>query len=581
MTTILGLSCFYHDSAACLLKDGEIIAAAHEERFTRKKHDSAYPQNAISFCLAYAGITSKDLDMVAYYEKPFIKFDRILSTHLAEAPFSLASFLKSMPIWMKEKLWISALIQKKLNYTGKIIFPEHHEAHAASSFFCSPFEEAAIMTLDGVGEWSTATVGYGCGNKIVLQKEIHFPHSLGLLYSAFTYFLGFKVNSAEYKVMGLAPYGNPRYVDLIKNHLIDIKEDGSFKLNLSYFSYTYNLKMTHRRFGELFNRKPRKPEDRLTQDDFDIAASIQKVTEEVVLKIAKSIRKETGMKKLCLAGGVALNCVANGKVLREAGYDDIFIQPAAGDAGGAVGAAALAYYSLLNQKKNGKTMPHPFLGPSFSDEDIEKELQRCDAVYEKLSQPELIQKTARGISDQRVVGWFQGRSEFGPRALGARSILADPRNKEMKDIVNLKIKFRESFRPFAPTVLYEHVQDYFELDQESPYMLLTAQVKEDKRVIPSVTHVDGSARIQTIKREDNPLYYDLIREFYRLTGVPVIINTSFNVRGEPLVGSPKDAFKCFMGTHMDALVIGNFFLEKKNQKNINVFENYHKAFPLD
>ena len=581
MTTILGLSCFYHDSAACLLQDGKIIAAAHEERFTRKKHDASYPQNAISFCLSHAGITSKDLDWVSYYEKPFIKFDRILSTHLSQAPFGLASFLKSMPIWIKEKLWISALIQKKIKYSGKIIFPEHHEAHAASSFFCSPFEEAAIMTLDGVGEWSTTTAGVGRGNQIVLQKEIHFPHSLGLLYSAFTYFLGFKVNSAEYKVMGLAPYGNPKYVDLIKKHLIEIKDDGSFKLNLSYFSYTYGLKMIHRRFGDLFNRKPRKPEDPLTQDDFDIAASIQKVTEEVVLKIAKSIRKETGMKNLCLAGGVALNCVANGKVLREAGYEDIFIQPAAGDAGGAVGAAAFAYYSLLNQKRNVQTMPHPFLGPSFSDDDIEKELLQCNAVYEKLSTHELLQKTARAIADQQVIGWFQGRAEFGPRALGGRSILADPRNKEMKDIVNLKIKFREGFRPFAPTVLAEYVQDYFELTQESPYMLLTAQVRQDKRILPSVTHVDGSARVQTIKREDHPLYYDLIQEFYNLTGVPVVINTSFNVRGEPLVGSPKDAFQCFMGTHMDSLVIGHFFLEKKNQSNIKVFENYHKSFPLD
>ena len=581
MTYILGLSCFYHDSAACLLKDGQVIAAAHEERFTRKKHDADYPQNAISFCLNHAGITSKDLSHVAYYEKPFIKFDRILSTHLSEAPFGIASFLKAMPLWIKEKLWISSLIQKKLKYQGPLIFPEHHESHAASSFFCSPFQEAAIMTLDGVGEWSTATVGYGRGNKITLQKEIQFPHSLGLLYSAFTYFLGFKVNSAEYKVMGLAPYGKPKYVNLIMNHLIDVKEDGSFKINLEYFSYTYGLRMINQKFSTLFQRSPRKKEDRLTQDDFDIAASIQKVTEDVVLRIAAAVRKETGMKNLCLAGGVALNCVANGKVLREAGYENIFIQPAAGDAGGAIGAALLTHYALLNNEKTNKAMPHPFLGPSFSNEEIEKTLVQCNAIYEKISQEEVVQKTAQHISDQQVVGWFQGRSEFGPRALGGRSILADPRNKEMKDTVNLKIKFRESFRPFAPTVLAEHVQEYFELHQESPHMLLTAQVKENKRVIPSVTHVDGSARVQTIKREDHPLYYDLIHEFYKLTGVPVIINTSFNVRGEPIVGNPKDAFQCFMGTHMDTLVIGNFLLEKKKQKNIKEFKNYYKTFPLD
>ena len=578
---VLGLSCFYHDSAACLLKDGVVIAAAQEERFTRKKHDFSYPENAVSFCLKEAGIEARYLSYVAFYEKSFVKFDRILSTHISVAPLGIASFLKSIPLWVRQKMWISSIIRKKLNYKGRIIFPEHHEAHAASTFFCSPFSEAAIITLDGVGEWSTTTCGYGQGKRIYLQKEICFPHSLGLLYSAFTYFLGFKVNSGEYKVMGLAPYGRPQYYDLILDKLIEVKEDGSFRLNLEYFSFVHGLKMTGRRFEKALGRSKRKKESRLTQDDFDVAASIQKVTEEVVLRIARFARKETGMKNLCLAGGVALNCVANGKVLREAGFDDIYIQPAAGDAGGAIGAATLAYYSVLNKAREEPVMPHAYLGPQYSDQEVQSALDQCGATYHKHSQPELIKRTAKLIADQNVIGWFQGRMEFGPRALGGRSILADARDSKMKDKVNLKIKFRESFRPFAPTVLYEHVNEYFELNRESPYMLLVAQVRENKRIIPAVTHVDGSARIQTIKREDNPLYYDLIKEFHQLTGVPVIINTSFNVRGEPIVGSPRDAYNCFMGTNMDYLVIGNYVLDKNEQKNKKAFENWHETFPLD
>jgi len=578
---VLGLSCFYHDSAACLLKDGVVVAAAQEERFTRIKHDSAFPERAIQFCLDEEGIILKDLDHVAFYEKPFLKFDRILMTHFSGVPFGLGAYLKSIPIWIKKKIWISATLREKLQYKGKIIYPEHHESHAASSFYCSPFEEAALMTLDGVGEWSTATIGVGRGNRIELQKEIQFPHSLGLLYSAFTYFLGFKVNSGEYKVMGLAPYGKPKYVDLIKNNLIDIKPDGSFKMNMKYFSYVHGLRMTNRRFEKLFGRKRKKRGARPTDDDFDIAASIQKVTEDVVIKIAKHLKEETGMKNLCLAGGVALNCVANGRILREVGYDDIYIQPAAGDAGGALGAAAFAYFAVLDNKRTQKVFPLPFVGPSYSDIAIQSELDACGAVYEKISEDELPKRTADLLVKQKVVGWFQGKMEFGPRALGGRSIIADPRNKKMQDTVNLKIKFRESFRPFAPTVLRENVEDYFELDRESPYMLLVAPVRKDKRVIPAVTHVDGSARVQTVTREDNPKYYDMVKAFGEMTGTPVVINTSFNVRGEPIVGAPKDAYRCFMGTNMDYLVVGNYILSKEDQPNKKEFTNWHESFALD
>ncbi len=578
---ILGLSCFYHDSAACLLKDGVVIAAAQEERFTRKKHDSEFPKRAVQYCLNEAGITVDQLSYVAYYEKPFIKFDRILMTHLCSAPRGLLSFLKSMPVWLRQKLWISSIIKKELQFQGKIIYPEHHEAHAASTFFCSPFQSAAIMTLDGVGEWSTATCGWGENNKINLTHEIRFPHSLGLLYSAFTGFLGFKVNSGEYKVMGLAPYGNPTYYNLIMDNLIDVKADGSFQLNLKYFSFVHGLKMTGRKFEKLLGRKKRSKENRLTQDDFDVAASIQKVTEDIVLKIAKHLKIKTGMKNLCLAGGVALNCVANGRILREAGFDDIYIQPAAGDAGGALGAAAFAYYSVLNNERSLPVMKMPYVGPEYSESEIRKALDERGAVYQYYPTDELLKKTAVLLCEQNVVGWFQGRMEFGPRALGGRSILADPRDSKMKDKVNLKIKFRESFRPFAPTVLEEHVNEYFELDRASPYMLLVAQVRENKRIIPAITHVDGSARIQTISKEDHPLYYNLIKEFHELSGIPVLINTSFNVRGEPIVGSPRDAYNCLMGTNMDYLVIGNYILDKKEQKDSQEFKNWHETFPLD
>ena len=578
---ILGLSCFYHDSAACLLKDGVVVAAAQEERFTRKKHDSDFPKNAVNYCLSEAGISVSELAYVAYYEKSFTKFDRILTTHLCTAPRGLLSFLKAMPVWLRQKLWISSIIKKELKFDGTIIYPEHHEAHAASTFFCSPFKSAAIMTLDGVGEWSTATCGFGENNKINLTHEIRFPHSLGLLYSAFTYFLGFKVNSGEYKVMGLAPYGNPQYYNLIMDKLIDVKEDGSFQLNLKYFSFVHGLRMTGRKFEELLGRKKRSKEARLTQDDFDVASSIQKVTEEVVLRIAKHLRKETGMKYLCLAGGVALNCVANGRILREAGFHDIYIQPAAGDAGGALGAASFAYYSVLNNERNLPVMKMPYVGPEYLQGDIKQALDERGAVYHEYLTHELLKKTAVLLCEQNIIGWFQGRMEFGPRALGGRSILADPRDPKMKDKVNLKIKFRESFRPFAPTILEEHVNEYFELNRPSPYMLLVAPVRENKRVIPAITHVDGSARIQTISKEDHPLYYNLIKEFHELSGVPVLINTSFNVRGEPIVGSPHDAYNCFMGTNMDYLVIGNYILNKKEQKDRQEFKNWHETFPLD
>ena len=557
------------------------MAAAQEERFSRKKHDANYPEKAISFCLAQAGIETQDLDFVAFYEKPFIKFDRILSTHITYAPLGINAFLKSIPVWIREKLWISSLLQKKLNFKRKIIFLEHHESHAASSFLTSPFEKAAIITCDGVGEWSTTTLGYGEGNKIFLQKEITFPDSLGLLYSAFTYFLGFKINSGEYKVMGLAPYGKPKYKKRILEHLIHLKEDGSFKLNMRYFSYLYGLKMVNKNFEKLFGRLRRKSEDALTEDDFDIAASIQSVTEEVMIKMARFAKKEFGLKYLCLAGGVALNCVANGKILREVGFEDIYIQPAAGDSGGALGAAAFTYYSLLNHPRQYDVMPSPHLGPEYTDESIRKTLHEIGASFETLSTHDLLKRTAKLIQQQQVIGWFQGKMEFGPRALGGRSILADPRNPKMKDIVNVKIKFRESFRPFAPTVLADKVSDFFDLKVESPFMLLVAPVKLKKEMIPAVTHVDGSARIQTIKREDNPLYYDLIKEFFHLTGMPIMINTSFNVRGEPIVCTPSDAYRCFMGTNLDYLVVGNMLLDKKKQRDFIEHKPYHETFPLD
>jgi len=557
---VLGISAFYHDAAACLLKDGEIVAAASEERFTRKKHDADFPAQAIRYCLDEARIRVDDLAYVGFYEKPFVKFKRILYTHLACYPLSFKPFLKAIPSWMREKLIIPSVVKQHIGYEGEVLMTEHHLSHAASSYLMSPFKEAAILTVDGVGEWSTATYGKGSGNDISLFKEVRFPHSLGLLYSAFTYYLGFKVNSAEYKVMGLAPYGEPKYYDQVRQ-LIDIRPDGSFHLDMSYFNYLTGLTMTNEKFDKLFGAPVRKDEDPLDQRHKDLAASVQRVTEDVMLQMANYIHKETGSKNLCLAGGVALNCVANGKVLREGPFDHIYIQPAAGDAGGAIGVASYIYHTLLKNERKF-WMSHAYTGPSYEDEAIREFLVGNDIPFRQLSRDDLLRETAQLIADQHVVGWFQGRMEFGPRALGSRSILADPRNPENKDRVNLKIKFRESFRPFAPAVLAERCSEYFELDEPSPYMLLVAQVRPEKRIIPAVTHVDGSARVQTVEREGNPLFYDLIAEFDKLTGVPVIINTSFNVRGEPIVCTPSDAYRCFVETGMDFLVMGSFLLDK-------------------
>jgi carbamoyltransferase len=577
---ILGISCFYHDAAACLLKDGEIIAAAQEERFNRKKHYPDFPTHAIRYCLEEGGITSKELSYVGFYDKPFIKFERILCTYLATFPRSFPTFIKAIPVWLNQKLWTPSIIKKELGYDGEILFIEHHLSHAASSFLVSPFKEAAILTIDGVGEWATATYGRGKDNQIQILKEIKFPHSLGLLYSAFTYYLGFKVNSAEYKVMGLAPYGEPQYYDLIAKELVRINDDGSFKLNMKYFAYDYGLTMTNKRFDKLFGGPPRIPETKLDQRHKDIAASIQKVTEVIIVRMCRSLHQETGLDNLCLAGGVALNCVANGKVLRETPFREIFIQPAAGDAGGAIGVASYIYHSLLGKPRNF-VMKNAFLGPQFSHDEIRRYLIENQISFKECKREELLKTVARLIAEQNVIGWFQGRMEFGPRALGARSILADARNPKNADVVNLKIKYRESFRPFAPTVLQERCADYFELDCPSPYMLLVAQVKKDKRTIPSVTHVDGSARIQTISREENDLFYDLLNEFEGLTGCPVVINTSFNVRGEPIVCTPHDAFLCFMRTHMDYLVMGNFLLDKREMKPLTQDIDWRKGFELD
>ena len=603
---ILGISCFYHDSAACLVWDGEISAAVQEERFTRKKHDFNFPINAINWCLKEGGITAEDLDFVVFYDKPFIKFERILETYLTYAPSGIRQFIQAMPLWLKQKLWIPELIRKELGYWGKILFAEHHESHAASAFYPSPFKEAAFLTMDGVGEWDTASFGIGKDNDIEILYTLKFPHSLGLLYSTFTYYTGFKVNSGEYKLMGLAPYGEPKYVDSILHELIDLKEDGSFKLNLKYFGYCNDLKMTNWRFEKLFGGLARKPETRITQKDKDIAASIQKVTEEIMLRIAKHVYKVTGKDRLCLAGGVALNCVGNGRILRESPFKEIWIQPASGDAGGALGAAFLVWHKYLGNRrlvddKNDKQKAS-LLGPYYSDDYIENFLLREGAPYKKLAYSDIPQAVSDLIIQGKVIGWFQGHLEFGPRALGARSIIGDARNPEMQSRMNLKIKYRESFRPFAPTVLREKVFDWFELDQESPYMLLVAPVKEVKRKkidnpkdglrgfdqlkvirseIPAVTHVDCSARIQTIKREDHTLYYDMINSFYKKTGCPLIINTSFNVRGEPLVCSPEDAFRCFMRTEMDYLIMGSFLLDKKEQKPLKKDIKWQEVFELD
>jgi carbamoyltransferase len=638
---ILGISAFYHDSAACLVVDGEIIAAAQEERFTRIKHDHNFPARAVSYCLREAGIDADELDYVAFYDKPLLKFDRLLETYLDYAPAGFPSFLKAMPLWMKEKLWMPDLIRTEMAHASgiddpraakkagkkfewKLLFGDHHESHAASAFYPSPFEEAAILTIDGVGEWATSSIGLGRGKEITLMKELRFPDSLGLLYSAFTYYTGFRVNSGEYKVMGLAPYGEPKYVGLIKDNIAEIRDDGSIRMNHQYFSYSQGLRMTNGAFDRLFAAPARKPESRITQREMDLARSIQAITEESMLKMANFVHKETGMKRLCMAGGVALNCVGNGRLLREGPFEDIWIQPAAGDAGGAVGIALAIWHRYLGNDRlsperagtwkssrassNGGSssyadgMKGSFLGPQSSVEEIESFLKSRNAPYRKYSRDELPQAIAQLLADGKVIGLHQGRMEFGPRALGGRSIIGDPRSPSMQSLMNLKIKYRESFRPFAPSVLREHVSQWFELNDDSPYMLLVADVLETRRrgmsseeeqlwgieklnvvrsEIPAVTHVDYSARIQTVRRETNPVYYDIIEAFGRLTGCPVLINTSFNVRGEPIVCAPEDSYRCFMRTEMDYLVLETCVLDKKQQPKFEEKGDWSKEFKLD
>ena len=604
--TILGISAFYHDSAACLVRDGIIIAAAQEERFTRKKHDFTFPINAANYCLREAGITSKDLSYVGYYEKPFIKFERLLFTYLTFAPLGIRSFLKAMPLWLKQKIFLKDLIRKELDYDGEIIFTDHHESHAASAFYPSPFKEAAILTVDGVGEWTSTSFGVGKGNTLNLYSEIKFPHSLGLLYSAFTYYVGFRVNSGEYKLMGLAPYGTPKFCDLIKKELVDIKEDGSFKLNMKYFNYCAGLTMTNGRFHKLFGGPPRKPETEIRQRDMDIARSIQEVTEEIMLKMADHIYEVTKMENLCLAGGVALNCVGNGKILRNGKFKKIWIQPAAGDAGGALGVALFIWYRYLdNERKSDDVHDQQngsYLGPHYADDEIKKYLDQVGAQYECVLPEELPKRVAQCISDQKVVGLFDGRLEFGPRALGSRSIIADARSEKMQSVLNRKIKFRESFRPFAPSILEDKAQEYFDLACPSPYMLLVAQVRDDqieknsgdanagdmlerlnvrRSTIPAVTHVDYSARVQTVSKKTKPLFYQIIQEFYKQTDLPVIINTSFNIRGEPIVCTPEDAYRCFMCTDIDYLVMGNTICDKTKQSNSGKFKREDISLVLD
>jgi len=568
---ILGISAFYHDSAACLIRDGEIVAAAQEERFTRKRHDPAFPACACRYCLREAGISSSDLSFVVFYDKPFLKFERLLATYLQFAPAGFRSFMHAIPVWLKDKLWVRNTIARELGYKkDRIIFCGHHESHAASAFFPSPFRDAAFLTLDGVGEWATASFGSVNGNTVSIDSEIDFPHSLGLLYSAFTQYLGFKVNSGEYKVMGLAPYGEPVYRDRILAELVDLKDDGSFRLNLAYFDYCRGLTMVNRRFERLFGGPVRAPGSSLDQRHMDVARSIQAVTEEIILRMARHVAKVTGMKNLCLAGGVALNCVANGRILREGIFDNVWIQPAAGDSGGALGAALSCWYRYLgNERTAGGTVDFQkgsLLGPAFSDGQIRSFLDEGSIRYSRLSDDEIPGRVAELIGDQKVVGWFQGRMEFGPRALGNRSILGDARSGQMRDIVNRKIKFRESFRPFAASVLKERAREYFDLGAESPYMLFTCPVREDKRaVIPAVTHVDFSSRVQTVDEERNPLFYRLIKRFGERYGCPVVINTSFNVRGEPIVCTPADAFRCFTRTDMDYLMLGNYLIGKDGQ----------------
>jgi carbamoyltransferase len=607
---ILGISAFYHDSAAALIDDGRIVAAAQEERFSRKKHDSRFPVHAIGYCLKEAGVGLKGIDRVVFYDKPFLKFERLVETYIAFAPRGFKSFRMSIPLWLREKLFLKDLLKTELRrldsahgWNGELLFSEHHLSHAASAFFPSPFQEAAVLTMDGVGEWATTSAAIGRGKTLAVHKEIHFPHSLGLLYSAFTYYTGFKVNSGEYKVMGLAPYGEPRYAQLIFDRLIDVKPDGSFRLDLSYFDYCTGLTMTNSRFDDLFGGPARQPDQPLTQHHMDLAASIQAVTDEVVLKMTRALRDETGLRNLCLAGGVALNCVANGKVLRDGRYDHVYIQPAAGDAGGALGAALVGYHLQLDQDRTvaGDAMRGAYLGPAYTPAEIESRLQNCRARFERLDDASLIRTCARDLSQGKAMGWFQGRMEFGPRALGNRSIVGDPRSPTMQKTLNLKVKYRESFRPFAPSVLREHVSEWFELDHDSPYMLLVADVVESRRrqmsaeegrlfgidklnvvrsTIPAVTHIDYSARIQTVHEDTNPRYHALLSEFARLTGCPVLVNTSFNVRGEPIVCTPDDAFRCFMGTELDVLAIGNCYLSKEVQSPA-LKQNYEAAFELD
>lgn len=609
---ILGISAYYHDSAACLVSDGQLVAAAQEERFTRKKHDPGFPACAARYCLRAAGLCPADVDYVVFYDKPFSKFERIFETYLAFAPKGFKSFATSMPVWLKDKLFQRTLIAEALNehlgndvdWSSRLRFSEHHLSHAASAFFPSPFHEAAVLTMDGVGEWTTTSLAIGKGKELSVYKEIHFPHSLGLLYSAFTYYIGFKVNSGEYKVMGLAPYGEPKYVQLIKEHLIDIKEDGSFHLDMSFFDYCTGLTMTNSRFETLFGGPARRPETGLTQREMDLAASIQAITEEVVLRLAKEIRTTTGQRNLCLAGGVALNCVANGKLLREKLFDNIWIQPASGDAGGAVGAALAAYHLMLEKPRSihaGDSMNGAYLGPEFSQREAEERLGKAGAVFTAEFDEALIDSVAHALVDGKAVGWMQGRMEFGPRALGGRSIIADPRSATVQKQLNLKVKYRESFRPFAPSVLREDVSQWFQLHSDSPYMLLVADVLSTKQLpmsekqkqlfgidklnvvrseIPAVTHVDYSARVQTVHNTTNPRFHRLISKFKELTGCPVLVNTSFNVRGEPIVCTPEDAFRCFMGTDIEMLAVGNSLLRKEDQSR-TLMKNYRRCYELD
>jgi len=608
---ILGLSAFYHDSAAAVVEDGRIVAAAQEERFTRKKHDARFPVNALNYCLAESDVGLGGIDHVVFYDKPFLKFERLLQTYATFAPRGFTSFRMAIPLWLREKLFLKDLLQKELkkkgsgggSWNGNLLFSEHHLSHAASAFFPSPFDEAVVLTMDGVGEWATTSAAIGKGNHLEVYKEIHFPHSLGLLYSAFTYYTGFKVNSGEYKVMGLAPYGEPKYVDKIFDHLIDLKDDGSFRLDLSYFDYCAGLTMTSKKFEQLFGGPPRKENELLTQHHMDLTASLQAATEAVILRLTRSLAEETGLKNLCLAGGVALNCVANGKILRDGRFDKLYVQPAAGDAGGALGAAMVGYHMQLGRERhvNGDAMRGSYLGPEFSQSETEKRLRNCGANFEVLDDASLLATSVEDLSQNRALGWFQGRMEFGPRALGNRSILGDPRSPTMQKTLNLKVKYRESFRPFAPSVLRERVGDWFELNEDSPYMLLVADVKKSRHRtmtddelklfgidklnvprsdIPAITHVDYSARVQTVHDDTNPRYHALLSSFERKTGCPVLVNTSFNVRGEPIVCTPEDAFHCFMGTELDALAVGNCYLRKEKQ-NPALRRNYETAFDLD